>query len=426
MGGKRGGFYLTLTRFQRGETTNVGANGQLALPVNLGRANSEVLPLSCNLTPDYMKTRFLTLILLCLLAGGGVALAQAPAKSGDKKAPAPKTEADLAFDAFNKVRTQQGGKMDQARFQQVITTGLAYLTQNPTHGRVSDAIRDLGFFATNIDRKQPALRTSFTSLLKLEVTNLRFKEGLSDPTKAVVAALDASIADYDVREAFNADNLNTLREKIDALAEVPGGTRFLLERERSYAHVLMLGVPPARVEAHLQKLLAHMEKPIAAMAREELNIVEVKKEPYALKFTGIDGKEVDFAQLRGKVVALYFWSTANKASTDRIEPLKQVLSTYKKRGLEIVSVSYDKAEDRAKVEKLIKDTRMPWPVHFDGNGPKNSFSPKLNATGVPRLYLFDQKGILQTGLQGVPVARVSPDWPMNQLEGKVKQMLGIK
>jgi hypothetical protein len=188
----------------------------------------------------------------------------------------------------------------------------------------------------------------------------------------------------------------------------------------------MLGVPPARVEAHLQKLLAHKEKPIAAMAREELNIVEVKKEPYALKFTGIDGKEVDFAQLRGKVVALYFWSTANKASTDRIEPLKQVLSTYKKRGLEIVSVSYDKAEDRAKVEKLIKDTRMPWPVHFDGNGPKNSFSPKLNATGVPRLYLFDQKGILQTGLQGVPVARVSPDWPMNQLEGKVKQMLGIK
>ena len=88
----------------------------------------------------------------------------------------------------------------------------------------------------------------------------------------------------------------------------------------------------------------------AAMAREELNIVEVKKEPYALKFTGLDGKEVDFAQLRGKVVALYFWSTTNKASTDRIEPLKQLLSTYKKRGFEIVSVCYDKAEDRAKVE----------------------------------------------------------------------------
>lgn len=373
-----------------------------------------------------MKYRILTLLLACSLGCGGVVLAQAPAKSGAKKAPAPKSAADLAFEAFNKARTEPGGKMDQARFQRVISTGLAYLAQNPAHGRVNDVIRDLGFFATNIDRKQPALRTAFTSLLKLEVTNLRYKDGLSDATRAVVAALDASIADYDVREAFNADNLNTLREKIDAIAEIPGGARFLVDRERSYSHVLMLGSNPARAETHLQKLLEHKEKPVAAMAREELNIVEVKKEPYALKFTGLDGKEVDFAQLRGKVVALYFWSTTNKGSTDRIEPLKQLLSAYKKRGLEIVSVSYDKAEDRAKVEKLVKDTRMPWPVHFDGNGPKNSFSPKLNATSVPRLYLFDQKGILQTGLQGVPIARVTPDWPQNQVEGKVRQMLGIK
>lgn len=374
-----------------------------------------------------MNIRFLTMLLVCVLGCAQVAQAQAPSKSGDKKkAPAPKSAADLAFDAFNKVRTERGGKMDQARFQQVIGAGLTYLSQYPTHGRVNDVIRDLGFFATNIDRKQPALRTAFTSLLKLEVTNYRYKEGLSDPARAVIAALDAAIADYDVREAFNADNLTTLREKIDAISEIPGGARFLLDRERSYSHVLMLGANPARAETHLQKLLTHKEKPIAAMAREELNIVEAKKQPFELKFTGLDGKPVDFAQLRGKVVALFFWSTTNKASTDRIEPLKQLLSNYKKRGLEIVSVAYDKAEDRAKVEKFVKDRRLPWPVHFDGNGPKNSFSPKLNATSVPRLYLFDQKGILQTGLQGTPIARVTPDWPMNGVEREVRRMLGIK
>lgn len=371
-----------------------------------------------------MKKRFLIVLLVCLLGGSGEMLAQA--KSGAKKAPAPKSAADLAFDAFNKARTEPGGKMDQARFQRVISTGVAYLTQNPAHGRVNDVIRDLGFFATNIDRKQPALRTAFTSLLKLEVTNLRYKEGLSDPTRAVVAALDAAIADYDVREAFNADNLSTLREKIDAITEIPGGARFLLDRERSYAHVLMLGSNPARAETHLQKLLEHKEKSIATMAREELNIVEVKKEPYALKFTGIDGKEVDFAQLRGKVVAFYFWSTTNKASVDRIDPLRQLFSNYRKRGFEVVSVSYDKAEDRAKVEKFIKDRRITWPVYFDGKGVKNGFGPKLNATGVPRLYLFDQKGILQTGLQGAPIARVTPDWPQNQVEREIRRMLGIK
>ncbi len=376
-----------------------------------------------------MKSPLLLLALACSLGFSAPAFAQAPKsgdKGGDKKAPAPKTPADLAFDAFNKVRTEQG-KMDPDRFRRVIVAGLAYLTEHPSHGRVPDAVRDLGFFGSNIDRKQTALRVSFSSALKLEVTNYRYKEGVSDAAKTVIAALDATAADYDVREAFNADNLNTFREKLDTLAEMPGAGRFLVERERSYAHVLMLGANSVpRSEAHLKKLLEHKEKPVAAMATEELNIIEARKEPFALKFTGLDGKETDFAQLRGKVVALYFWNSTNKGSTDRFEGLKQIYSDYRKRGFEVVTVSYDKEEDRAKLEKFIKDNRIAWPVHFDGKAAKNAFSPKINANSVPRLYIFDQKGILQTGLQGAPVARISPDWPQNQLEGKVKQLLGIK
>lgn len=377
-----------------------------------------------------MKSRLLTLALVCLLGFSGAALAQAPAKSGDKggekKAPPPKTPADLAFDEFNKARTEQGGKMDQARFQRVIASGLAYVTQYPTHGRVNDAVRDLAFFGKNIDIKQPALRTSFASLLSLEVTNYRYKEGLSDPAKAAIAALDATLADYDVREAFTQDKLTTFREKIDTLAQTPGGARFLVERERSYAHVVMVGSNLARGEAHLKKLLEHPEKPVAAMAREELNIVDVKKEPYALKFTALDGKEVDFGQLRGKVVALYFWSTTNANSTKNFDGLKQIYSDYRKRGLEVVTVSFDKEEDREKVTKFVKENRIAWPVCFDGKGAKSESSAKLNVTGVPRLLVFDQKGFLQTTMQGNPVGRLQADLPPNQLEGMTKRLLGIK
>ena len=372
-----------------------------------------------------MKSRLLLLAMACCLTFTGAVYGQAP-KKDDKKAPAPKTPADLAFDEFNKARTEPGGKMDQARFQRVISTGLSYLSQYPTHGRVNDVIRDLAFFGGNIDRKQAALRTSFASSLKLEVTNYRYKDGLSDPAKAVLAALDAAVADYDVREAFNQDNLNTLREKIDTLAQTPGGGRFLVDRERSFAHVLMLGSNPGRAEVHLKKLLEHPEKPVVAMAREELNIVDAKKEPLNLKFTALDGKEVDLAQLRGKVVLLYFWNSTNKASTDRFEGLQRLASDYRKRGLEVVTVSYDKEEDRAKLQKFIKDNRVAWPVYFDGKGAKNDFAPKINATSVPRIYILDQKGILQTTLAGTPVARVTPDFPTNQVEGKIKQLLGVK
>jgi peroxiredoxin len=374
-----------------------------------------------------MTPRFLSLALLCLVASAD-ALAQPPKssdKGGEKKAPAPKGPADLAFDEFNKARNDPGPK-DQARFQKVIVAGLTYLTQNPTHNRVNDVVRELAFYATTIDKKQAALRTSYLSNLRLELTNLRFKEGVSEPVMAVLAAVDVASVDYETREMFNRDVLVTLREKLDDLTKMPGSGRFLVDRERSYTHILALGPSAARAEEHLKKLLDHPEKPVAAMAREELTIFETRKTPLALKFTALDGKEVDLEQLRGKVVGLYFFSTTNKQSTDRFEPMKQFAADYKKRGFELVTVSYDKEEDRAKLTQFIKENKLPWPVHFDGKGAKTDLAAKLNATGVPRMYILDQKGVLQTAVHGTPLVRITADTPLNLLEFQVKKLLGIK
>lgn len=379
-----------------------------------------------------MKIRLLTTAMACTVLFASATLAQPPAKSGgkggekggEKKAPAPKTPADLALDEFNKAR-QEAGPKDQARFQKVIRAGIAYLTQYPAHGGVTGAITNLAFYAGGIDSKQTALRTSYLSNLKFAITDYRFKDGVSDAAKTVLAALDAAAADFEVRESPKGDVLATLREKIDALAEIPGGARYLMERERSYTHMLIAAGTPARAEEHLKKLLEHKEKPVKDMARAELNIVETRKAPHELKFTTLDGKAVDFAQLRGKVVALYFWSSANKGSVDRFDALKTIQSDYRKRGFELVTVSYDKEEDREKLMKAIKDSRINLPVYFDGKGTKNEFGAKLNAN-VGNLFVFDQKGILQSTFQGNAPTQLRADLPQNQLENTVKRLLGIK
>jgi peroxiredoxin len=380
-----------------------------------------------------MKSRLTVLALLCCSALTGAALAQSPGgkapggkapggKAPDPKAQAPKSAADLAFEEYNKVRTGSA-KKDQAQFQKVIALGTAFLEKNPTYGRANDVVNSLAFYPNAIDKKDAAQRTSYLSFLKLEVTNLRYKEGLSDPAKAAMAAVDAAIADFEVRDAFNRDNLALFREKIDALAEVPGSGRFLVERERSYVHILTLGTSLARAEEHLKKMLDHKDKGVAAMARTELNLVEMKKAPFELKFTGFDGKEVDVAQLRGKVVALYFWSSTNKQSLGNFDGLKQGYSTYRKKGFEVVTVSLDKAEDREKVAAAIKDNKIAWPVHYDGKGSKNETIAKLNVTGVPALLVLDQKGMLQHTMQGTIL---TVNLPFNQLEGQVKRLLGVK
>lgn len=386
-----------------------------------------------------MKLRFLSTAIACSILLSSAALAQqgdksggkgggakggekAPEKAGEKKAPAPKTPADLALDEFNKVRGEAGPK-DQARFQKVIRAGAAYLTQYPTHGGVGGAITNLAFYAGTIDSKLPAVRTSYLSFLKLDITNLRYKDGVSDAAKTLLLAVDAAAADFEVREAPNPGNLANLREKIEALDEAPGGSRFVVDRERSYAHLLAATNQSAKAEDQLKKLLTHKEKAVKDMARDELNILEVKKAPYELKFTALDGKAVDFAQLRGKVVGLYFWSSANKGSVDRFEPLKQIQSDYRKKGFELVTVSYDKEEDREKLMKTIKDSRINLPIYFDGKGTKNDFGAKLNVTGVPRLFVFDQKGILQTAFQGNQPTRLEANLPQNQLEPLLKKLL---
>ena len=369
-----------------------------------------------------MKTRLLAAALLCCVTSSHLALAQTPpAKTDPKKAPA-KTPADLAFDEFNKVRGE-GGPRDQARFQKVIASGLAYLGTHPTHGRVPEAVNGLAQYANSIDRKQPALITSYFSFLKLEATNLKFKDGVTDPTKAALAALDAAIADFELRAQFNRDNLANLREKLDTLGETPGTGRFLAERERSYLHVLALGTSLANAEAFAKRLLEHKDKGVAGMARAELNILEARKQPFDLKFTGLDGKETDLAQLRGKVVALYFWSSTNKGSLGNIEQLRMLHSDYRKKGFEIVTVCFDKAEDVEKAKAAAKENKIAFPVHFDGKGNKNELAAKLGINDANRLLVIDQKGMLQASMQG---STLTINLPVNQLEGTIKRLLNIK
>lgn len=373
-----------------------------------------------------MKLRTLAAALACCLVITPVVFAQAPKGGGEKKAAPPKSPADLAVDAWNKARNEPAGKT-AAGFANVVAAGMSYVAQYPTHGQINSVVNQLATFAGGIDPKQPALRASFLSLLKLEVTNQRYKEGVTDPVKAALAAIDAGIADFELRQSPTRDALVAMREKIDALAETPGGTRFLGERERSYAHLLILMNQAPRAEEQLKKLATHADKGIAGMAKQELTIIETKKTPFELKFTGLDGKETDLAQLRGKAVALVFWNTGSKGFTDSLDRLKMLHSDYRKRGFEVVTVCYDKEEDRAKVQKYVKDNRINWPVHFDGTSGKNNFSPKLNAdnSNLPRIYLFDKAGLLQTIM---PQGRtdLTPNIPVTQLEFHVKRVLGIK
>ncbi len=350
-----------------------------------------------------------------VFAGG--ASAQAPAAKAPAGKTAEKTPADLAAEAFYKIYNDKEAKISQERFKQVIDAGFAYLIAYPTHSRANGAVKDLSTFAKSItDKKLAAYRSAYIAQLKFEVTNLRYKEGVSDDAKAMLVAVEAAAIDFETRDAITKENMLNLREKIDLLAETPGGGRFIKDREQSYCEILAVANPNAH-ETHLKKLLTHKEKGVVDMARYELNFVEVKKVPYDLKFTAMDGKAVDLASLRGKVVAIVIWSGTSDNTVKMIDAMKQVQSFYKK-NMEIIGVSFDKEADREKVAKFIKDNKISWPVHFDGKEAKNEWAGKLNVTKAPAVVMLDKKGMFvrhnqQTGNQ-------------QQLEDEVKRLVDKK
>jgi peroxiredoxin len=354
----------------------------------------------------------LRFLLAALLSAGLMCLVHAADSKPDAKKPSP---ADEASAEFFKLRDAKDAPPSPERFNKVMGAGMKFLIENPTHKNAPAVANGLATFGLTMRQKgQAPQRAAWLAQLKYESLNQRLKEGVSDEVKTAIAALDAGIAGMDARETFNRDNLSTYREKIDALAQLPGSGRFLLGQEAGYVELLK-ATKMAQAEEHLKTLQEHPDKKIAEMAVDELNLIQILKQPYELKFTAVDGREVDFASLRGKVVLLSFWSSTHAKSTKEQEELRQIYWLYQKKNFEVVGVACDKEADRETLMKYLRDNKVSWPQYFDGKGTKIEFGQKLGVKNVPANFLFDQKGMLvATGVR------------IDKLEPQLKQMLGIK
>lgn len=329
--------------------------------------------------------RFLSLVLATGTVFAGTVFAQPRAAKG-------KSSADIAVKTFTDFRDNGYISPTPAHFTDIINSGLSFLAQFPTHDRAGIVIKSLATFHTTIrDNKQQELRASWLASLQNEIARQGGDEQMGEDAQVVFKALDAALAGTVLREAMNRDNLKAFRDKIDRLAELSGSSRYLVEQEQSFLEVLTL-VNPASAEKQARVLLAHPDKKVASMARDELNLIEMRKQPLELKFSTLDGQQIDSTQMRGKVLYFVFWSTTNEKSLQELDNIKSLYKPAKKIGVEIITVAQD--TDKDVVAKFVKSKRYVFPVIFDGQGGKDEFSMKLNAHKLPASAIYDQKGML--------------------------------
>jgi len=97
--------------------------------------------------------------------------------------------------------------------------------------------------------------------------------------------------------------------------------------------------------------------------------------PVDIRFTALDGREVDLAKLKGKVVLVEFWSTSCGPCIAGMPDVKATYEKLHERGFEVVGISLDDKE--AALRRFIKEKALPWPQHFDGKGWENQFGRPL-------------------------------------------------
>jgi hypothetical protein len=324
-----------------------------------------------------------------------------------------KSPADAAADAFFKLRDDKEAKVDQARLQAIMTSGIDFLAANPTHGRAWNVITALGMHAGTIREKKLApIRDYWVSHLKYEIVNRRTARDQSEEQQAVWAALGAVLAGYEARVQVNRDTVDAYRAALDRLAEQPKGARFIVNAEREYVRFLFEARSP-RLAAQVKKLQESSDKRLVTMANEENNLIVARTTPWEMKFTALDGKEFDAAAGRGKLLLVVFFSAKRDATAKELDAIQGVTDYAKE--VVVVGVALDAEEDRAAVEKLVKSQRLKWPVLLGGAAKDNEFAQRLNLRSATAAFLFDRAGLL-----AVPNIRT------DRLEAEIKRLQNAK
>jgi len=281
-------------------------------------------------------------------------------------------------------------QLARQHFAQHRATIESFLVGYPDDPRSFDArIRLAGLMAAegSMDEKPALVRQALQDLIALEKTPNIPSNQIAD---AAFRRISLQMQTLEGRESEQRDVVVTaVRNYANRFPSDKRSARLLVE-----ASTICTGVPETMRSLLSQAQSLTSEPELIARIADDLRRLDRLGKPLDITISTMDGRRMALESLRGRVVALVFWSADSPHSVLWMQGFRNQLRKLPTSDVVFIGVSLD--ENREALDAMMQRLDITWPTHFDGNGWEGELVRSLGINAIPTLWLVDKRGILRS------------------------------